>query len=263
MTAQRWSIRLLCLIPHWELVKRWAFWLISVLKLAKKLEINHHDLDDQRSSSKLIMSALADISIGGWILQDERLRMLGQRISRLRKNREMNQATFSAKVMIMRSYLSELENGKHNPSFTLLVRIVSVLDISLDQLYPQSYIRSDSDKASLPGLTKESLLNAVNGALISQIKKNQHSRIRSTLCWFLAKWWLDFKGRTMTATEIIVYCKKNCPHLQSPDFNMKDNILKIGLGSLLTSLSTSPLGNMKIIKDRTDRHIIYTLEKTE
>ncbi len=62
------------------------------------------------------------------------LKRIGHNISRLRKQSNLSQIDLAVAVGITRSYLSEIENGKRNPTIMLLQNIATVLSVSLEDL---------------------------------------------------------------------------------------------------------------------------------
>ncbi len=63
------------------------------------------------------------------------LSQLGKRIAYLRKKKGMSQLDLSIETGISKSYISDLENGRRNPSVLLLQRIASSLGVSLEKLF--------------------------------------------------------------------------------------------------------------------------------
>jgi transcriptional regulator with XRE-family HTH domain len=62
------------------------------------------------------------------------LKRIGHNISRLRKQLNLSQIDLAVAVGVTRSYLSEIENGKRNPTIMLLQNIATVLSVSLEDL---------------------------------------------------------------------------------------------------------------------------------
>ena len=62
------------------------------------------------------------------------LKRIGHNISRFRKQSDLSQIDLAVAVGITRSYLSEIENGKRNPTIMLLQNIATVLSVSLEDL---------------------------------------------------------------------------------------------------------------------------------
>lgn len=60
---------------------------------------------------------------------------LGKRIAYLRKQRKMSSFTLALEANINKNYLSDLENGKRNPSLKVLRKIAIALDIDLSELF--------------------------------------------------------------------------------------------------------------------------------
>lgn len=60
---------------------------------------------------------------------------LGMRIKYLRSQKNISQETLALDSDINRNYLSDLENGRRNPSLKVLERIAQALNISLAELF--------------------------------------------------------------------------------------------------------------------------------
>lgn len=63
------------------------------------------------------------------------LSQLGKRISYIRKKKGFSQLSLSIDAEISKSYLSDLELGKRNPTVTTLNKICLVLGITLEDLF--------------------------------------------------------------------------------------------------------------------------------
>lgn len=63
------------------------------------------------------------------------LKILGERIRNLRKNRNWSQEDLAHQAGITRSFLGEVERGERNPKTTTLEKIAHGLDISLEELF--------------------------------------------------------------------------------------------------------------------------------
>lgn len=59
---------------------------------------------------------------------------LGQQIKKLRLEQGLSQEDLAGLAEIDRSFLSEIENGKKNPSFESLLRISEALQVKLSSL---------------------------------------------------------------------------------------------------------------------------------
>lgn len=69
---------------------------------------------------------------------DESLSLLcqvGKRIAYLRKQRHISQLALSIRSGVAKSYLSELERGKRNPTISVLSRLALALHVSLEELF--------------------------------------------------------------------------------------------------------------------------------
>ena len=60
---------------------------------------------------------------------------LGKRIAHLRKQKGMSQLDFALTSGIAKSYVSELESGKRNPSLFLLEKVCLTLGVTLSVLF--------------------------------------------------------------------------------------------------------------------------------
>ena len=63
------------------------------------------------------------------------LSQLGRRIAYLRKSKRISQLELSIDSEISKSYLSDLECGRRNPSVMVLSRICAALEITLEELF--------------------------------------------------------------------------------------------------------------------------------
>ena len=63
------------------------------------------------------------------------LSQLGRRIAYLRKSKRISQLALSIDSDISKSYLSDLECGRRNPSVMVLSRICAALEITLEELF--------------------------------------------------------------------------------------------------------------------------------
>ena len=60
---------------------------------------------------------------------------LGMRIKYLRQKRKWSQEDLALNSNINRNYISDLENGRRNPSLEILERITIALGITLEELF--------------------------------------------------------------------------------------------------------------------------------
>lgn len=60
---------------------------------------------------------------------------LGKRIKSLRDQRRLSQEELAHRAAIHVTYLSGLENGKRNPSLTILERLSSALEVTISDLF--------------------------------------------------------------------------------------------------------------------------------
>lgn len=63
------------------------------------------------------------------------LSQLGRRIAYLRKSKRISQLELSIDSDISKSYLSDLECGRRNPSVMVLSRICAALEVTLEELF--------------------------------------------------------------------------------------------------------------------------------
>ena len=63
------------------------------------------------------------------------LHQLGKRIAYLRKEKGYSQLILAVEAGLAHSYVSELEQGKRNPSIETLSRVASALGVSLEELF--------------------------------------------------------------------------------------------------------------------------------
>jgi transcriptional regulator with XRE-family HTH domain len=60
---------------------------------------------------------------------------LGQKIAALRRARGWNQEEMAFRASLNRNYLSDLENGRRNPSLKVLEKIAFAFEINLETLF--------------------------------------------------------------------------------------------------------------------------------
>ena len=65
---------------------------------------------------------------------NEKLKDIGKRIQKIRKQQGISQATLAERVNISTPYLSDIENGKVSYGITILMDITEALQISADWL---------------------------------------------------------------------------------------------------------------------------------
>lgn len=63
------------------------------------------------------------------------LTQLGKRIAYLRKEKNMSQLTLSFESNIAKSYISDLERGRRNPTVKVLERLSLALDVTMEELF--------------------------------------------------------------------------------------------------------------------------------
>ncbi len=67
-----------------------------------------------------------------------RLKNIGNNIRTIRKQQHLSQIDLAVMVGIDRAYLSEIENGRTNPTINLLYAIADALELSLEQLLSEN-----------------------------------------------------------------------------------------------------------------------------
>lgn len=60
---------------------------------------------------------------------------LGERLKKLRKERNLSQEDFADATQLDRTYVSGLERGVRNPSYLTLLKIAKALHITLKELF--------------------------------------------------------------------------------------------------------------------------------
>lgn len=60
---------------------------------------------------------------------------LGLAIIKLRKEKGLSQEKFALEADVDRRYMSDLENGKRNPSLEIIEKIANRLEISISKLF--------------------------------------------------------------------------------------------------------------------------------
>jgi transcriptional regulator with XRE-family HTH domain len=63
------------------------------------------------------------------------LYQLGKRIAYLRKERHLSQLTLSLDSKVAKNYISDLENGRRNPTVKVLERIAKALRVTMEELF--------------------------------------------------------------------------------------------------------------------------------
>lgn len=64
-----------------------------------------------------------------------KLRILGSKLKTLRLNKNISQEKFAELTQLDRTYISGLERGLRNPSFLILEKLASALDVSPSELF--------------------------------------------------------------------------------------------------------------------------------
>ncbi len=66
------------------------------------------------------------------------IQRFGQQLQRLRTNRGLTQEQLAVKAGLVRVYVTKLEQGEHDPTLTMLVRLAKALRISVTELLGES-----------------------------------------------------------------------------------------------------------------------------
>lgn len=78
---------------------------------------------------------------------------IGERIKNLRKERKLTQVELAKKSNISRSYLTDIENNRYNPSVETLKAIANSLEVTLSDILSdeakKNYSLNDRDKKSI------------------------------------------------------------------------------------------------------------------
>ncbi|MBQ8459399.1 helix-turn-helix transcriptional regulator [bacterium] len=69
-------------------------------------------------------------------------KIFGERLKEIRKNNRMSQSKLAELLNVDEKYISRLETGSSTPSFSMLVKISQVLNISLETLFKFKHFRS-------------------------------------------------------------------------------------------------------------------------
>lgn len=73
-------------------------------------------------------------------------KLIGALIVRLRRARGMSQEALAMEAGVDRRYLSDLENGKRNPSLDVLCRIAQCMELTLSQFF----MLAEADSSAAP-----------------------------------------------------------------------------------------------------------------
>ena len=66
------------------------------------------------------------------------IQRFGQQLQRLRTRRGLTQEQLALKAGLVRVYVSKLEQGEHDPTLTMLVRLAKALRVSVTELLGES-----------------------------------------------------------------------------------------------------------------------------
>lgn len=71
------------------------------------------------------------------------IKILGQRIQNIRKDRKITLDVLAKLSGVSQSYLSRIENGKHDPTFSVLLQIARALKVQVAYLYEEEDIEKN------------------------------------------------------------------------------------------------------------------------
>jgi transcriptional regulator with XRE-family HTH domain len=66
------------------------------------------------------------------------IQRFGKQLQRLRTNRGLTQEQLAVKAGLVRVYVTKLEQGEHDPTLTMLVRLAKALRVSVTELLGES-----------------------------------------------------------------------------------------------------------------------------
>lgn len=66
-------------------------------------------------------------------MTDESIK-LGQNLKKIRIKKDMSQGDIARTLDVSRGYVSNIENGKLNPTLSTIAKLAKALDVSTDQL---------------------------------------------------------------------------------------------------------------------------------
>lgn len=70
------------------------------------------------------------------------------KISQIRKEKKITQASLAKALKISRPYLSELENGKYNPSGTLMFKVARYFDMKAEDIFFDDTVMQEEQQVS-------------------------------------------------------------------------------------------------------------------
>ncbi len=60
---------------------------------------------------------------------------LGRNLKRIRTKKDVTQTEIARKLSVDRSFVSNIENGKNNPTLSTLTSLAKALDVPVDELF--------------------------------------------------------------------------------------------------------------------------------
>lgn len=68
-----------------------------------------------------------------WLMQDEQIK-LGRNLKRIRTKKDISQGDIARTLKVGRSFITNIENGKTNPTLATIARIAKAVGVSVDEL---------------------------------------------------------------------------------------------------------------------------------
>ena len=68
------------------------------------------------------------------VMKDEAKR-LGTNLKRIRTKQSINKIEIAKTLGVDRSFVSNIENGKNNPTLSTIIKLAQALDVSVDELF--------------------------------------------------------------------------------------------------------------------------------
>ena len=95
--------------------------------------------------------------------------LLGQRIKELRRHRELSQEELAEAIDISTNYLSSLERGVGNPTFSMLVRVAGALEVDVPDLfnYRVSELSEKEIRTRIQGVMKQASYEELQEILLA------------------------------------------------------------------------------------------------
>jgi transcriptional regulator with XRE-family HTH domain len=65
---------------------------------------------------------------------------LGRNLKKIRIKKDMSQGDIARALEVSRGYISNIENGKLNPTLSTIAKLAKALDVSTDQLLKENWL---------------------------------------------------------------------------------------------------------------------------